>query len=87
MTDGSELGSAKKTTEEWVRKSTIKSPTFELQKEKETFLQAQGDFCDAGASCSKTNAKGKGIVSTPLWSDPFAGEYHQPLNIRPSVES
>ena len=59
-TDGSQSGSVKKTIEEWVRKSTIKPPTFELQKEKETFFQAQRDFCNAGASCSKTNDKGKG---------------------------
>ena len=71
---------------EGVRKSTVKPPTFELQKEKETFLQAQRDFCDVGASCSRTNAKGKGIASTPLQSDPLVGEDQQPLNIRPNVE-
>ena len=60
-TDGSQSGSAKKSNEEWVHKSAVNPPTFDLQKEKETFLQAQRDFCDAGASCSKTNAKGKGI--------------------------
>ena len=84
---GSKSSNVKKTTEEWVWKSTVKTPTFELQKEKENFLQALRDFCDEGASCSKTNAKGKGISSTPLQSDPFAGKDQQPLNIRPSVES
>ena len=36
--DGAHSGSVKKTTVEWVRKSTVKPTTFELQKEKETFL-------------------------------------------------
>ena len=30
VTDGVELGSAKQPTVEWVRKSTVKPPTFEL---------------------------------------------------------
>lgn len=50
-TNGSQSCGAKQTTAEWVRKLTIKPPTFELQKEKETFLQAQRDFCDAGDFC------------------------------------
>ena len=73
-TDGAHLSSANQTTAEWVRKSTVKPPTFELQKEKETFLQAQRDFYDVGGSCSKTNDKGKGIASILLRSDLFAGE-------------
>ena len=87
VTNGSQSGSAKKNTKEWVWKSTVKPPIFELQKEKETFLQAWRDFCNAGASYSKTNAKGKGITRTPLQSDPFASEDQQRLNIIPSVES
>ena len=74
VTDGFQSGSAKKTNEEWVQKSTVKPPTFDVQKEKETFLQAQRYFCDAGASCSNTNDKVKGIASTLLQSNPFEGE-------------
>lgn len=37
-TNGVQSDSVKNNTAEWVRKSTTKSPTFELQKEKETFL-------------------------------------------------
>lgn len=33
-TDGVKSDSAKTSTTEWVRKSTAKSPTFDLQKEK-----------------------------------------------------
>ena len=73
-TNGSQLSSVKQPTMECVWKSTAKPPTFELQKEKETFLQAQRDFCDAGASYSRTNDKGKGIEIIPLRSDPFTGE-------------
>ena len=86
-TDGAQSGSVKQPTVEWIQKSTVKPPTFKLQKEKETFLQARRDFYDAGASYSKTNEKGKGIASIPLQSDPFAGEDQQPPNIRSSVES
>lgn len=39
-TDGVQSDNAKNSTIEWIRKSTAKSPTFELRKEKETFLQA-----------------------------------------------
>ena len=73
-TDGGQSNNAKNSLVEWVGKSTAKSPMFELHKEKETFLQALRDFCDAGASSSKANEKGKGIVSILLRSDPFAGE-------------
>ena len=38
VTDGAQLGGVKQSIAEWGRKSTVKSPTFELQKEKETFL-------------------------------------------------
>ena len=34
VSDGAQSGSAKQTTMEWVRKSIVKLPTFELQKEK-----------------------------------------------------
>ena len=64
----------KKPTAEWVWKLTNKPSTFDLQKQKETFLQAQRDFDDVAASCSKTNDKGKGIVSIHLRSDPYACE-------------
>ena len=86
-TDGIQSGGLKQSTAEWVRKSTAKSPTFELQKEKETLLQAQRDFYDVAAFGSKTNYKGKEIASIPLCSDPFAGEDQQQLNIRPREES
>ena len=59
MTDGAQKEGVNQPTEEWVQKSTMKPPPFDLQKEKETFLQAQRDFCDMGASCSKTNDKRK----------------------------
>ena len=37
-TNGGQSDNAKNSTMEWVRKMMAKSPTFELQKEKETFL-------------------------------------------------
>lgn len=70
-TDGGPLDNAKNSVIECVRRSTTKSPTFDLQKENETFLQERIDFYDAGASSSKDNDKGKGIASLPLRSDPF----------------
>lgn len=45
--DGSPLDIMKKSAMDWVRRSAAKSPTFDLQKEKEMFLQAQREFCDA----------------------------------------
>lgn len=77
MTDGAQMGGAKENIVEWVRKSTVTSPTFELHKEKETFLQVRRDSCDAEASGSKTNYKGKEIMSILLCSDPFVGEDQQ----------
>ena len=38
--EGAQVESAKQPTMEWVRKSTMKPPTFDLQNEKEAFLQA-----------------------------------------------
>lgn len=66
VADGAQLSGAKKPTMEWVWKSTNKPSTFDLQKQKKTFVQAQRELCDVAASCSKTNDKGKGIVSIPL---------------------
>ena len=37
-TDGNQSDNVKNSSTEWVRRSSTKSPTFELQKEKETFL-------------------------------------------------
>lgn len=70
----------KKSTAEWVQKLTDKPSTFDLKKQKETFLQGQRDFGDVTVSCSKTIDKGKGIVSIPLQSDPYACEDQQLLN-------
>ena len=66
VTDGAQVESTKQLTTEWVQKLTMKPPTFDLQKEKETFLQGQRDFCDMGVSCSNTGDKRKGTVSIPL---------------------
>ena len=86
-TDGAQLGGAKQITTEWVRKSTVKSPTFDLQKEKETFLQERRDFCDVVAFGSKTNYKGREIAIISLRSDPFAGDDQQAFNIKPHEEN
>ena len=40
MIDGAQEESAKQPTVEWVRKMTMRLPTFDLQKEKEMFLHA-----------------------------------------------
>jgi hypothetical protein len=84
--DAQSIG-VKQSTAEWVRKSIVKSPTFDLHKEKETFLQVRRDFYDVEASASKTNYKEKEIVSIPLHSDPFVGEEQQHLSIRPHEEN
>ena len=73
-TDGAQVEGVKQPTAKWVQKSTMKPPTFDLQKEKETFLHAQRHFCDMGASCSNTGDKRKGTVSISLRSDPCVGE-------------
>ena len=65
-TDGAQSSGAKKPTAKWVQKSIDKPSTFDLQKQKETFLQAQRDFNDVTTSFSNTIDKGKGIVSIPL---------------------
>ena len=77
----------KKPTAEWVLKSIDKPSTFDLQKQKETFLQAQRDFGDVETSCSKSINKGKGIVSIPLQSDPVVVEAEHQVNIKPSEEN
>ena len=83
MINGAWEESAKQPTAEWVRKLTMKPPTFDLQKEQETFLQMQRDFYDMGASCSKTNDKRKGTTRIPLQSDPCAEEAQHQMNVRP----
>ena len=51
---------------------TNKPPTFDLQKQKETCVQAKRELCDVPPLCSKDNDKGKGTMSIPLQSDPCA---------------
>ena len=85
--DGAQEESMKQPTTEWVRKSTMELPTFDLQKEKETFLQAQRDLCDMGTSCSKTDDKRKETMRIPLRSDPCIIEVQHQVNIRPCEES
>ena len=41
VTDGAQSRSVKKPTMEWIRKTSDKPPTFDLQKQNETFVQAQ----------------------------------------------
>ena len=86
-TDGAQKAGEKQPTTEWVQKSTMKPPIFDLQKEKKTFLQAQRDFCDLGASCSKTDDKRKGTARILLRSDPYAGEVQHQMSTRPYEES
>ena len=74
MTNGAQKVGEKQPTVEWVQNSTMKPPTFDLHKEKETFLQSQREFCDMGASCSRIEDKTKGTARIPLRSDPYAGE-------------
>ena len=66
MIDGARGESVKQPTTEWVKKLTMRPPTFDLQKEKEIFLQEQRYFCDMRASCSKTGKQRKQIVRIPL---------------------
>ena len=61
--------------------------TFDLQKEKEMFLQAHRDFCDMGASCSKTSEQRNGIVRIPLPGDPCTTKVQHQVNIRPCEEN
>ena len=65
----------------------MKPPTFDLQKEKETFLQMQRDFYDMGASCLKVDDKRKGTTRIPLQSDPCIGESQHQMNTRPYEKS
>lgn len=85
--DGAQVESVKQPTTEWVQKSIMKPPTFDLHKENQTFIQVQRDFCDMGPSCSKNDDKRKGVVSIPLRSDPCVGEAHHQMNSRPCEES
>ena len=62
VTDGSQSSGVKKPTAKWFQKMIDNSPTFDLQKQKETFLQAKRDFYN-GVSCYlKANEKGKWMV-------------------------
>ena len=80
-TNGGPLDNAKNNVAEWVRRSTAKSPTFDLQREKEAFFQVRRDYCDAGASSSKVTEKGKVISNIPLQSDPLVDEAQHQVNI------
>lgn len=44
---------------EWVRLEVTKDYVWDLQKKKETFLQATQEFCDKGALSSKTEDIGR----------------------------
>lgn len=77
-TEGAREERVKQPTMEWVRKSAMRLPTFDVQKEKETFLQARGDFTNTGASCSKAREQRNGTERIPLRSDPCITEFqHQ----------
>ena len=64
----------KQPTVEWVKKSAMRPPTFDVHKEKETFLQAQIDFTNMEASCSKASKQRNEIARIPLRSDPCITE-------------
>ena len=70
MIDGAQEERAKKHTVEWVRKTSMKPPTLDLQKQKETFLQVQQDFTDKGASSSKIEDKKRELAMISLRSNP-----------------
>ena len=59
-TDGAREESVKQPTTKSVRKLTLKLPTFYLQKEKETFLQTQRDFCDMEPHAQRLMIREKG---------------------------
>ena len=40
----------KQPDEAWVRKAPVKVPAFDIEKEKETFMEAQKDFVDSSTS-------------------------------------
>ena len=40
--------------EAWVRKAPEKTPTFDVEREKETFMEAKKDFVDLGTSVAPT---------------------------------
>ena len=50
-TNGAHSSGVKQPTAEWIRKLTDKPPMFDLQKQKETFVQAQSECCDVPLSC------------------------------------
>ena len=61
-------------TVEWVRKTSMKQPTLDLQKQKETFLQVQQDFTDHGASSSNIEDRKREPTMISLRSNPFIEE-------------
>ena len=71
----------------WVRRANVFLPIFDLKKQKETFKQVRGYFCEAGASCSITPLRSEGLASIPLRSDYSAGEAQQSQDTRFSIEN
>jgi hypothetical protein len=73
-TDGAQGEKVKKPITKWVQKTSMKQPTLDLQKQKETFLQVRQDWTDQGTSSSSIEDKKREPMTISLRSNPCVEE-------------
>ena len=59
----------KQPDEAWVRKTPEKVPTFDVGREKETFMEAKEDFADLGTSVAPTQQHQQQLQSQEASTD------------------